>query len=715
MINKWKQWFVDRIQHLYDYDRFYFHWLITFLSATSFLAIIYALGNPLGASFLSHFINIGIFFLGNLLLYFIFVYGVASLFTFLYLPIPKFLIGGFLYTFFLTAIILIHENSGDQFSWIIAALYSFLWIVIGFIFIFLTAKKFRTSLKITVVSLIGLSFISYFVIDFFEKEFDDSYFDHDDGTTSFWELKEEGPYPIQFITYGSGKDKQRKEYGEKVHERTPSVDASHFITRWSKARTKFWGFDETELPLNGRAWIPKGDGPFPLVLIVHGNHTMEYFSTAGYDYLGKHLASKGFITISIDEDFINYSNRLGIPNDNYKLRAWMMLNHLIQLQKMNEDSRSHFYQKINFDEVVLSGHSRGGQAAAMSADYKSFFQEETELLKELDAVQIKGVVAISPTDTSVDNKKARLHNISYLLIHGAKDADVYDFRGDLQYGRTTFDPDDDGFKASVYIAHANHTQFNTNWGKRDLSLPRGIFLDQRDRLTGKEQREITKVFFTAFLERLFHGKRAYEQLFQNYRNGAQFLPQTIYVQKYHPASYQPIITYQKNTEDEYQLHGFTDVRILQPLNRRGQKRRNQALRLAWAEDATYTIELTREKLTSNSYLVLTVANVGSDGENSRPKITLEWVLKDQSSIFQDLDSIMPVPPVIHTKYTRFGLFDTIFRDGKYERSWEPVFQTFSLPLHEFHPEPEKMEQLILHFQAPGGEILMEEIGIYEKE
>lgn len=49
----------------------------------------------------------------------------------------------------------------------------------------------------------------------------------------------------------------------------------------------FWGFDEENLPLNGRVWMPEGDGPFPLVLMVHGNHLMEDFSDAGYDYLGK--------------------------------------------------------------------------------------------------------------------------------------------------------------------------------------------------------------------------------------------------------------------------------------------------------------------------------------------------------------------------------------------------------------------------------------------
>ena len=49
------------------------------------------------------------------------------------------------------------------------------------------------------------------------------------------------------------------------------------------------------LPLNARVWHPAGDGPFPLVLVVHGNHRMEDFSDPGYAYLGETLASRGFI------------------------------------------------------------------------------------------------------------------------------------------------------------------------------------------------------------------------------------------------------------------------------------------------------------------------------------------------------------------------------------------------------------------------------------
>src|SRR5699024_9239666 len=88
-------------------------------------------------------------------------------------------------------------------------------------------------------------------------------------------------YETTFFTYGSGDDLHRDEYAAEVTEKTPSVDASHFITNWSNKREKFWGFNQEALPINGRVWMPKGNGDFPVILMVHGNHTMEYFSTDG--------------------------------------------------------------------------------------------------------------------------------------------------------------------------------------------------------------------------------------------------------------------------------------------------------------------------------------------------------------------------------------------------------------------------------------------------
>lgn len=88
---------------------------------------------------------------------------------------------------------------------------------------------------------------------------------------------------------------------------TKTVDASDFVEKWSSVRTRTLGFGPEAMPLNGQVWYPEGKGDFPLVMIVHGNHLMTDYSDPGYEYLGNLLASRGYIVVSVDENFLNGS------------------------------------------------------------------------------------------------------------------------------------------------------------------------------------------------------------------------------------------------------------------------------------------------------------------------------------------------------------------------------------------------------------------------
>ena len=117
-----------------------------------------------------------------------------------------------------------------------------------------------------------------------------------------------GSHTVRTMYYGSGTDKNRPVFKDSVTIKTASVDGSKLADvpgQAGKDRTKYWGFGFNKMPVNGRVWYPDGPGPFPLVLIVHGNHNMKDFSDPGYGYLGELLASRGFILVSVDENFIN--------------------------------------------------------------------------------------------------------------------------------------------------------------------------------------------------------------------------------------------------------------------------------------------------------------------------------------------------------------------------------------------------------------------------
>ena len=131
--------------------------------------------------------------------------------------------------------------------------------------------------------------------------------------------------------------------------------------RWNRRMVvgTLLGFGLEGLPLNGLVWYPEGEGPFPLVLIVHGNHAASRSSDPGYEYLGRHLASRGSIAVSVDENFLN-GTLLGDPlGSEMPLRGWLLLEHLAQWQRWNSDSEFPLFGRIDTGAVALLGHSRG--------------------------------------------------------------------------------------------------------------------------------------------------------------------------------------------------------------------------------------------------------------------------------------------------------------------------------------------------------------------
>jgi len=181
-----------------------------------------------------------------------------------------------------------------------------------------------------------------------------------------------GPFHVLKLFYGVGNDIRRAEFGSTVAIKTRTVDSSDFFKdfegwkRWS--RKKYWGFDVDKLPLNARVWYPDGPGPFPLALIVHGNHNMADFSDPGYAYLGELLASRGIILASIDENFLN-SGLFHDPPKQQAVRGWMLLEHLKLWKEWNEAEGNPFHGKVDMARIALMGHSRGGEAAATAAAF----------------------------------------------------------------------------------------------------------------------------------------------------------------------------------------------------------------------------------------------------------------------------------------------------------------------------------------------------------
>lgn len=360
---------------------------------------------------------------------------------------------------------------------------------------------------------------------------------------------EPGPFAVKRLYYGSGTDRRRAEYRDSVTYRTKSVDVSPFASvRPDQAgdRKDFFGFDLKSAPINGRVWYPDGDGPFPLVLIVHGNHSYEDFSDPGYGYLGELLASRGFILASVDENFIN--GGISAENDG---RAWLMLKHLEAWKRFTDSSAGPLSHKVDMQRIVLMGHSRGGEAVAHAATFNRLKYYPDDFKQKFNFnFAIRGVVAIAPVDGQYQptSRLEPLENVNYLLIHGSHDGDVSTFAGIRQYERLRFTDGQPHFKAILYMYRANHGQWNTVWNNKDNGPRSGRFLDLRTLVPPEDQRQFAKVVISAFLEATLHGKTEYLPLFRDHRTAGHWFPKSMYTTRFQEAGYRPLAEFDDDVD-----------------------------------------------------------------------------------------------------------------------------------------------------------------------
>ena len=369
---------------------------------------------------------------------------------------------------------------------------------------------------------------------------------------------------VLMLTYGSGKDRHRPEYGAKAGLISRSVDGSKLLDNWDGAsgwlRTNYWGFDATALPLQARIWYPAGDGPFPLVLIVHGNHAMEDFSDPGYGYLGELLASRGIILASVDANFLNSSfsagvdlldDRPGLKKEN-DARGWLLLEHLVQWRDWNADPAHPFHGRVDMNRVALIGHSRGGEAVGIAAAFNALSRYPDDATLEFDyGFNLRGVIAIAPVDGQYQPREqgTPVNDVNYFAIHGSMDGDVQSFEGVAQYSRVRFrDPANPRFKASLYVVGANHGQFNTTWENLDTDLLSAWALDLDGIMAAEAQRDIARVYFSAFLEVVLRDRAEYLPIFTDARRAAAWLPDTFYISQFADSRQREITAFEEDID-----------------------------------------------------------------------------------------------------------------------------------------------------------------------
>jgi dienelactone hydrolase len=271
-----------------------------------------------------------------------------------------------------------------------------------------------------------------------------------------------GPFKVISFTYGAGTDRNRPEYGAQVTLKSRTVDGSKVVKNregWQGKVLKWqWGFDSKHLPLNARTWMPEGAGPFPIALVVHGNHQGQEYSDPGYAYLGELLASRGFILVSVDENFLNGHWTGDYSGSETAARGWLLLEHLKLWREWGKTKGHRLEGKADLTRVAIMGHSRGGEAAATAALFNGLAALPGDARQKFNyGFGIRAVVAIAPADGQYKpaGVSRPLKDVNYFVIQGGNDFDVTFFAGSRQYGRVTFSPCFSGFKSELWIYRAN--------------------------------------------------------------------------------------------------------------------------------------------------------------------------------------------------------------------------------------------------------------------
>jgi hypothetical protein len=582
-----------------------------------------------------------------------------------------------------------------------------------------------------------------------------------------------GPCPIASLCYGSGTDRHRPEYGQKVDLKTDCVDASSFLPPSPKrlgawVRRKYWGFESNNLPLNARVWFPKDDGTYPLVLIVHGNHRMDQFSDPGYAYLGELLASRGFIVASIDENFFNRS-WAGDLGGGQGARAWLLLKHLELWRRWNEQEGHPFYQKVDLANIALIGHSRGGEAIVHAAEFNQLRHHPNNANVPFHfGFAIKTLIALAPTEGQYQHggPSVPLRDINYLVLQGSHDGDLRSFFGAERYRRIAFTGEQYRMKAALYIYRANHAQFNTVWGSCDQSPPAGYLLNRGPILGPEDQRTIAKVYLTAFLEATLHEDPQYIPLFRDHHHAAHWLPETVYFSRFQDSDFHTITDFDEATQatETTVPGGSQQGEHLAAWNRREMKARNGqpigdcAVVLGWNTEPprndtptgapSYTITLPEVLppgwwLDEQTILSFCLADTGEqcppalgadpaaasaspgagvcgpagalDPNRNRAPIdlTLELVASNGCTASLPLSRCLPLQPALKVTFSKWRLWEHVCSESPVE----PVLQTFEIPLAAFtkaSPEfaPALLRQVRFRFdRTRAGVLLLDNVGL----
>lgn len=519
-----------------------------------------------------------------------------------------------------------------------------------------------------------------------------------------------GMYPVETLDYGPGESLE-----------AGTMDLTVYMDRDTDDLTgnyvdAFMEYDLTEVPMRGRVWYPAGGEDRPVLFIAHGNHEITTPSYQGYAYLGEYLASHGYVVVSVDH---NACNMLSGENDG---RAVLLLEHIGLLLGYNGEQGNPLYGILDPENIAIAGHSRGGEMVATAYLFNRYdrYPENGSVTFDYN-YNIKSIIAIAPTVNQYRpaGHSVELQDVNYLLLHGAADRDVTSFMGMAQYENISYTGQGEYLKSALYIAGANHGQFNSLWGAYDQTGPFSPLLNVEGLLSEADQQQVARLFIKVFLDVTLLGDDSNRALLTDWRQFAGQLPETVYVQCHGVSGFTPLADFEEDSDLEtasregitLSAQGFnwwTEER----LGLAGSSVYDaHALRLRWNEEASYHITTQAQDLNGKS-LSFDISHRDNRSVESgwyrllNADIELRDALGNTATAkLSDYATVFPVLPV------RTDKLDYLFET----QSYKPAFTTVAIPAEDFVPDGEEIDLsritgIAFRF-AGSGQVGMDNIGI----
>lgn len=269
-----------------------------------------------------------------------------------------------------------------------------------------------------------------------------------------------------------------------------------------------------KVELVGNVHYPAGlpDGPYPIVLFMHGNHSSCYRGDRagyrwpcrkgwkpipnyeGYDYAASRLASYGYIVVSVSANGVNVlGNR--VPDTGMRQRGELLEKHLDLWQAWTTAADGpfgdRFVGQVDMSTIGTMGHSRGGEGVVW------------QVIVDRERADPYGIDAVMPL-APVDFTRETVNRVELAVVLPYCDGDVFDLQGahffdDARY-RVSGDPRP---KHTLTLMGANHNFFNSVWTPSS-GYP-GSFDDAFGRCEGKltapQQRRVGAAYITSYFRR----------------------------------------------------------------------------------------------------------------------------------------------------------------------------------------------------------------------